>query len=131
MIKIPVVVHVLYNTPDQNISDAQIKSQIEVLNKDFRKLNGDTVNIPAMFKHLAADCQLEFELAKIDPSGRATTGITRRNTSIMMYGLDDRIKFSNKGDGCLGYGALPEYLDRQPGGWVIGICEYAGLRQSD
>jgi hypothetical protein len=97
VIKIPVVVHVLYNTPDQNISDAQIRSQIEVLNKDFRKLNADTVNVPALFKHLAADCQLEFELAKIDPAGRATTGITRKNTSIMMYGLDDRIKFSSKG----------------------------------
>lgn len=97
IIKIPVVVHVLYNTPAQNISDAQIKSQIEVLNRDFRKLNADTVNVPAVFKHLAADCQLEFELAKIDPSGRATTGITRKSTSIMMYGLDDRIKFSGKG----------------------------------
>lgn len=97
VIKIPVVVHVLYNIAAQNISDAQIRSQIEVLNKDFRKLNADTVNIPAIFKHLAADCQLEFELAKIDPSGRATTGITRRSTSILMYGLDDRIKFSSKG----------------------------------
>ena len=97
LIKIPVVVHVLYNTPAQNISDAQIKSQIDVLNRDFRKLNADTVNVPAIFKHLAADCQLEFELAKIDPSGRATTGIIRKSTSILMYGLDDRIKFSGKG----------------------------------
>lgn len=97
VIKIPVVVHVLYNTPSQNISDEQIKSQIEALNRDFRKLNADTMNIPAVFKHLAADCQLEFELAKIDPSGRATKGITRKSTSILMYGLDDRIKSSARG----------------------------------
>lgn len=97
VIKIPVVVHVLYNTATQNISDAQIKSQIEVLNRDFRRLNADTIHTPAMFRHLAADCEFEFELAKIDPAGRATTGITRRATSIMMYGLDDRIKFTGKG----------------------------------
>jgi hypothetical protein len=95
--KIPVVVHVLYNTTLQNISDAQIKSQIDALNRDFRKLNADTANIPAVFKHLAADCQIEFELAKIDPSGRATTGIVRKFSSIQMYGLDDRIKYSSKG----------------------------------
>lgn len=97
VIRIPVVVHVLYNTPSQNISDEQIKSQIDVLNKDFRKLNADTINIPGVFKRLAADCQIEFELAKIDPSGRATTGIVRKATSIQMYGLDDRIKSSSKG----------------------------------
>lgn len=97
VIKIPVVVHVLYNAASQNISDEQIQSQIAALNKDFRKLNADTVNIPAVFRHLAADCQLEFELAKIDPSGRATTGITRKKTSILMFGLDDRIKYSGSG----------------------------------
>lgn len=95
--KIPVVVHVLYNTPSQNISYEQIKSQIDALNKDFRRLNADTINIPSIFKHLAADCQIEFELAKIDPSGRATSGIVRKATSIQMYGLDDRIKSSAKG----------------------------------
>src|SRR5688572_13735277 len=41
VINIPVVVHVVYNTSAQNISDAQIKSQIDVLNEDFRKLNAD------------------------------------------------------------------------------------------
>src|SRR6185436_14748007 len=41
IVTIPVVVHVVYNTPVQNISDDQIKSQIEVLNEDFRRLNTD------------------------------------------------------------------------------------------
>src|SRR5690349_20545549 len=44
VIVIPVVVHVLYNTPAENISDAQILSQLEVLNKDYRRLNSDTTN---------------------------------------------------------------------------------------
>src|ERR1044071_8665618 len=45
VIVIPVVVHILYNNAGQNISDAQVYSQIEALNKDFRKLNDDTANV--------------------------------------------------------------------------------------
>jgi hypothetical protein len=97
VIKIPVVVHVLYNSTATNISDAQIQSQIDVLNRDYRKLNADTINTPAAFKNLAADCRIQFELAKIDPDGRATTGIVRKFSSIQMFGLDDRIKHSSIG----------------------------------
>lgn len=46
IITIPVVVHLLYNTAEQNISDDQIRSQIEVLNRDFRRLNTDAANTP-------------------------------------------------------------------------------------
>ena len=52
---IPVVVHVVYNTAAQNISNAQIQSQIRILNEDFRKLNADVANVPAVFQPLAAD----------------------------------------------------------------------------
>jgi len=129
VIKIPVVVHVLYNASYQNISDAQIKSQLEVLNRDFRRLNADTINVPAVFKHLAADCQIEFELAKIDPAGKATTGITRRSTSILMYGLDDRIKFSNKG----GADAwdTENYLNIWVGNLAGGLLGYASVLGCD
>src|SRR5690349_4233168 len=75
IIKIPVVVHVVYKTADQNISDEQIKSQIDALNRDYRRKNADSVNTPQRFKHFAADVKIEFALATADPSGRATTGI--------------------------------------------------------
>jgi hypothetical protein len=39
--QIPVVVHVVYNRAEENISDAQIDSQIEVLNADFNATNPD------------------------------------------------------------------------------------------
>lgn len=94
VIKIPVVVHVLYNSAIQNISDAQIKSQIDVLNKDFRRLNADTSKTPLAFKSIAADCSFEFGLALIDPRGHATNGIIRKQTSIQYFGMDDRIKSS-------------------------------------
>ncbi|HMJ46030.1 MAG TPA: hypothetical protein VK498_01785, partial [Ferruginibacter sp.] len=35
VIFIPVVIHLLYKTSEQNISNEQINSQIEALNKDF------------------------------------------------------------------------------------------------
>lgn len=74
IINIPVVVHVLYNTTAQNISDEQILSQIAVLNKDYRKLNSDAINIPAAFKNKAADCRINFCLAKVAPGGYSTSG---------------------------------------------------------
>src|SRR5438045_2159234 len=51
-ITIPVIVHVLYHYPSENISDALVKSQIAALNRDYRKQNGDTTKIPAAFKPL-------------------------------------------------------------------------------
>src|SRR5205085_10705599 len=47
LIRIPVVVHVIHNTAMQNISDAQIQSQMDVLNADFRRLNADAAATPA------------------------------------------------------------------------------------
>ncbi|HNL08118.1 MAG TPA: hypothetical protein PKH93_11135, partial [Chitinophagales bacterium] len=52
---IPVVVHVVYNTTAQNISDAQVQSQITALNADYRKLNSDASSVPSAFASLATD----------------------------------------------------------------------------
>lgn len=97
VIRIPVVVHILYNSSAQNISDAQIKSQIDALNRDFRRDNADTVNTPQRFHALAADTEIEFVLASADPSGRATTGIVRRQTNVKEWSMDDKIKFQSQG----------------------------------
>jgi len=78
--RIPVVVHVVWNTAPQNISDAQIQSQITVLNQDFRKQNPDIVNVPAVWQSIAEDAQVEFFLATTDPQGNPTSGITRTQT---------------------------------------------------
>ncbi|MBN4061676.1 T9SS type A sorting domain-containing protein [Bacteroidales bacterium AH-315-I05] len=81
VITIPIVVHVVYNAAAENISDAQIQSQIDVLNEDFRRTNADFANAPAVFASISADARLEFCLAQRDPSGNPTTGITRTFTS--------------------------------------------------
>ena len=82
LIRIPVVVHVVWHTAAENISDAQIQSQIDVLNEDFRRLNADASSTPAPFASVAADARLEFALAVRDPLCLPTNGITRHNTSV-------------------------------------------------
>ena len=82
LIRIPVVVHVVYKTPAENISDAQIQSQIDVLNADFRRLNADAVHTPAPFAAVAADARIEFALAVRGPGCTPTDGITRTATSV-------------------------------------------------
>ena len=90
VVKIPVVVHVVWRTADQNNSDEQIKSQIDILNKDFRKLNSDANKTPAFFKNLVADVGIEFCLAARDPAGMVTNGITRTKTTVVDIGDKDR-----------------------------------------
>src|SRR5688572_17438141 len=57
---IRVVVHVVWNTAVQNISDAQVLSQIDVLNEDFSRTNADTINTPAAFLPVAASADIHF-----------------------------------------------------------------------
>jgi len=65
--RIKVAVHVLYDDENsvQNISDSQIASQIEILNKDFRRKNDDATSTPDEFMSVAADTRIEFELDTI------------------------------------------------------------------
>lgn len=75
--RIPVVVHVVYTTPAENLPDSIIESQIEVLNQAFRRDNADTSDTRAEFKPFAGDAGIEFYLADLDPNGMPTNGITR------------------------------------------------------
>lgn len=97
IIYIPIVVHILYKNAGENISDAQVKSQIDVLNKDFRMLNADRVNTPAAFRSLAGDARIQFCLAQVDPQGKRTSGIDRKTTSQDLFLADDAMKMVEKG----------------------------------
>jgi hypothetical protein len=102
ILRIPVVVHVVYKTASQNISDSLIFSQIEVLNRDFRRYNADTANTRSVFDGIGKDGGIEFYLACTDPDGNATNGITRTETTKDAFtinfltggGLDD-VKFDS------------------------------------
>lgn len=97
-VRIPVVVHVVWNTEEQNISDDQIQSQIDVLNEDFRKLNPDVSQVPPAWSNRVADMGIEFFLATEDPDGNQTTGITRTQTSKTFFiNTEDDVKFASSG----------------------------------
>ncbi len=126
-VRIPVVVHVVWNTPAQNIADTQITSQIDVLNRDFRRLNPDAANVPAVWQGLVADSQIEFFLATQDPAGNPTNGITRTRTTAASFVDDDRVKSSATG----GVDAWPadRYLNIwvcQLGGGLLGYAQFPG-----
>jgi len=97
IIQVPVVIHVLFNTAAQNISDAQIQSQLAALNKDFSSQNEDRINTPAAFKHLAADIRIQFCLAQVDAAGNRTTGIIRKQTNAISFTANDAMKNSLSG----------------------------------
>ncbi|MBL7807887.1 MAG: hypothetical protein JNN28_08745, partial [Saprospiraceae bacterium] len=97
VVTIPVVVHVVWYNNAQNISDAEIQSQIDVLNADFRRTNADAGNTPAAFQGVAADCEINFCMATQDPSGNATNGIQRRQTTVNGFSTNDNVKFFNTG----------------------------------
>ncbi len=96
-VTIPVVVHVVWNTTTENISDAQIQSQLTVLNNDFRRLNADVANTPSAFSNLTADANINFCLASVDPNGNATNGVVRVQTSVTAFGTNDQVKSSSTG----------------------------------
>jgi len=125
--QIPVVVHVLYNTTAQNLSNAQIQSQIDVLNEDFRRTNLDKSNTPAAFSSLAADCEIQFCLASVAPNGAATTGIVRKSTTVTSFSQNDGAKYTSQG----GDDAWPanQYLNLwvcNLGGGLLGYAQFPG-----
>lgn len=82
---IPVVVHIVYNSDSQNISDEQVVTQIDVLNKDYAGVNDDVGNVPNVFQPVAGKSKIRFQLAKRDALGRMTNGILRRRTRIQNF----------------------------------------------
>ena len=65
-------------TDEENISDEQIESQIEVLNQDYREHQPrPRARSRTRGSSLAADPNIQFELATKDPKGKRTNGITR------------------------------------------------------
>ncbi len=71
------MVHVVYKKPKENISLAQIKSQITALNQDFRATNPDISQVPAPWQGLVGDPKIKFQLATTDPDGKPTNGMVR------------------------------------------------------
>lgn len=117
--QVPVVVHVIHNGEavgtGRNISDAQILSQIEVLNEDYQRLNSDVSETPAEFQSVAGSIDLEFVMAKQDPEGLATNGIVRVAGSKSSWTINDNYELKS-----LSYWPSEDYLN-------IWVCNLSGL----
>jgi Pregnancy-associated plasma protein-A len=116
-VTVRVVVNVVYKTDDQNISTAQINSQIAALNKDFSAKNPDKTKVPAPWQGLATDSRIKFKLNKV----------TRTKTSIASFDGDDRVKKASTG------GIAPfqpqKYLNLWVcalGGGLLGYAQFPG-----
>ena len=140
-ITIPVVVHVIHAGGAENISDRQINSAIDQLNTDYQKLNADTANTLPLFQPIAASLGFRFRLAKKDPTGNCTTGITRhyapnlvndnQSGAVQAVSIWDRDRYLNiwvvgsigtptaGGGTVLGYSNLPQNSTSQRDGFVV------------
>lgn len=117
VITIPVVVHVVYNTSSENISDAQVISQITALNEDYSGQNSDVGDVPGVWTNLVADSEIQFALAERTPNGFETDGITRTQTDVTDWNGSDNVKYTSLG----GHDAWPNtmYLN-------IWVCNIGG-----
>lgn len=120
IIKIPVIVHVVYHLQEENISNEAIQRQMTALNRDYRRMNMDSISTPIYFKDAAADTRIEFQLAKVDPDGRATNGIERIYSPVAKWNGDDKMKYKSE------YGAPAWDADSYLNIWVCNMYDLLG-----
>src|SRR5690349_10871495 len=123
--QIPVVVHIIHNGEPMgtgaNISEAQVLSQIRVLNEDFKRQNADAVNTPAAFASIAGSLDIEFILAKQDPDGLPSNGIVRVNGGRSGWTINDNYTLK-----ALSYWPAEQYMNI----WVCNLTDtYVGYAQ--
>ena len=110
---IRVVVNVVANTDAQDVTDAQIKSQIAVLNLDYRAKNKDRPSVPTPWTGLVTDSKIRFKLVKI----------VRLRTTEAGFDADDTVKSPSTG------GASPFQPQKHLNLWVCplvgGLLGYA------
>jgi len=125
LVTIPVVFHVIWNTSTENVSDAQLLSQLDILNEDFNATNPNFTNTVASFQGVAGNANIEFCLADMDPSGQPHSGINRKQNNKACY--DNQLETNDmKYDNSMfdGIAAWPKnsYLNV----WVVDICPGSG-----
>jgi hypothetical protein len=81
VIQVPLVVHVLYNQPSDSIPPELIQTIIlDSVNADFRRQNLNAIYTQTAYLPIAADTEIEFQFAQVDPNGNPTTGIIYKYT---------------------------------------------------
>jgi hypothetical protein len=115
-VEIPVVVNVLYKTAAENISLAQIQSQIDVLNEDFNATNSDFNTIPALFSGVAANVGITFVLQNV----------VRKSTTTTSWSTNDAMKKSPKGITPTTPTTVLNMWSCNMGGGILGYAQFPG-----
>ncbi|CAM2986260.1 zinc metalloprotease [Flavobacterium frigoris] len=115
-VEIPVVVNVLYKTAAENISDAQIQSQIDVLNEDFTGTNADFGSVPALFSGVKANVGITFVLQNI----------VRKSTRTTSFSTNDAMKTANKGIAPTSPTTVLNMWSCNLGGGILGYAQFPG-----
>lgn len=127
---IPIVFHIIHQYGEENISDEQVLSALQVLNEDFRDNNPNRADLVVDFQGLEGDAMMQFALPTLDPDGNPTTGIERIYDPAFEYGDDflmqatynwPRDKYLNiyvvkyaHSDGYAAYSLYPSTVDKNP-----------------
>lgn len=133
-VTIPVVVHIVLQNPNA-VTDAQVQSQIDVLNKDYAALNTDTSILPAVWKALIGNAKIQFCLAQRTPSGEVTNGIERVTTTKSSFSISSAakaVKFTSTGGAAQwdGDSYLNIWVTHLESGY-LGVATFPGLYADD
>ncbi|WP_179344506.1 zinc metalloprotease [Winogradskyella ursingii] len=107
-LNIPVYIYVIYSNDQQNISSAQINSQMAVLNADFNDTNFSDVRTE--FQGLGADVEINFMTPVVDRQFNSTTSWGTNNAVKSAYPAQPgylTMWVANIGGGILGYAQFP------------------------
>ncbi len=97
---VPVVVHIVWNTNAENVSDLVVTNIINQMNNDYQALNTDFGNVRPVFAPARANAHIDFCLATVAPDGSATNGIVRYHTTKTWFDPDaetDAMKYAPDG----------------------------------
>lgn len=76
VIEIPLVVHVVYHFPEDSVRAELIQTVIlDSVNADLRRQNLDAIHTQTSYLPIAADTEIEFKFAQVDPDGNPTAGV--------------------------------------------------------
>lgn len=115
-VTIPVIVNILED-PAHPVTQANIDSQIAILNDDYNNNNSNTSGVPAEFAGVVADANITFTLA----------GVVRKASSKTTWGTNDAMKYASQG----GIDATDPttYLNVwvcEIGGGILGYAQFPG-----
>lgn len=128
---IPIVFHVIHENGNENIPYSHFQSMIKQLNEDYNKENSDLASVRNIFKPLIADIGVEFRIARIDPDGNCTNGVTRTYSPLTSNATDDvksLIQWNNKN--YLNVWVVKSIDNGGESGMILGYATFPGGQSS-